>query len=60
MENVGGEILRLIAIADPSGDERVDALEIVFVKAGRSTLGRVVRPRSNGAQWYRRLIYPRQ
>jgi hypothetical protein len=39
MENVGGKILRLIAIANPSGDVCVHAFKIVFVKLGEA--GRV-------------------
>ncbi len=32
MENIGGQILRLIAIADSPRDERIHAFEIVFIK----------------------------
>ena len=39
MENVGGEVLRLIAIVNPSRDECIHAFEIVFVKLGEA--GRV-------------------
>jgi hypothetical protein len=39
MENVSGEILRLIAIVNPSRDESIHTFEIVFVKLGEA--GRV-------------------
>ena len=37
MEDVGGEILRLIAIVNPSCDECVHAFEIVLVKLGEAS-----------------------
>ena len=46
MENIGGEILRLIAIVNPPRDERIHAFEIVFVKLGEAGRDRAARPRS--------------
>src|SRR5271166_5355844 len=37
VEDVGGEILRLIAIVDPTHDESVHAFEIVLVKLGEAS-----------------------
>ena len=36
MENIGGQVLRLIAIVNSPRDERIHAFEIVFVKPGEA------------------------
>jgi len=36
MKHIGGEVLRFLPIADPTRDERVDAVEIRFVQLGET------------------------